>query len=146
MAIIRYDDIFSWEGWGGKFNLTSGRCRLRIYDLQEPGGQDTVFLKPIIVVVSNLPEGRGTRGVVSIRSCAGHIATQVTRRFQINPGRMLYIEYHPARKYGRPRVRTIPERYEAVDFKWCREKAFAVNWRELDSRTRELVEGLCKNN
>jgi len=145
MTITLYDDIFSWEGWGGKFKLTSGRCRLRIYDLQKSGKRDPVVLKPIIVVVSDLPEANKTRGVVSIRSCAGHIATRVTQQFQINPERMLYVEYHPARSYGKPRIRTIPERYEAVDFKWRNEKAFAVNWRTLDPRLRNQVEGLIKD-
>ncbi len=142
MAITRYDDIFSWDGWGGKFRLTSGRCRLRIYDLQEPEKPGPVFLRPIIVVVSNIPEGRKTRGVVSIRSCAGHIATQVTRQFNITPERMLYIEHHPAKVYGRPRIRTIPERYEAVDFKWRQGRAFAIHWRKLDPRLADLVAGL----
>ncbi len=145
MTIIRYDDIFAWDGWGGKFKLTSGRCHLRIYDLKKSGKQDAVFLKPIIVVVSNLPESCGTRGVMSIRSCAGHIATQVTRQFRISPERMLYIEYHPQKTYGRPRVRIIPERYEAVDFKWKDEKAFAINWRALDPRLRDQVKDLIKS-
>lgn len=144
MTITRYDDTFTWDGWGGKFKLTSGRCRLRIYDLQKSGKQDPVFLKSIIIIVSDLPEARETRGVVSIRSCAGHIATQVTRQFRINPERMLYVEYHPKKSYGRPRVRTIPERYEAVDFKWYNEKAFAINWRALDPRLRDQVEALIK--
>ena len=31
--MIVYDDIFEWEGWGGRLKLANGRCRLRIYDL-----------------------------------------------------------------------------------------------------------------
>jgi hypothetical protein len=144
MTIIQYDDIFTWEGWGGKFKLTSGRCRLRVFDLQKSGKQDPVFLKPIIVVVSDLPEARKTQGVVSIRSCAGHIATRVTRQFRINPDRMLYVEYHPQKTYGSPRIRIIPERFEAVDFKWCNDKAFAINWRTLEPRLKDQVERLIK--
>lgn len=145
MTIIRYDDIFAWDGWGGEFKLTSGRCHLWIYDLQPSGEQGPVFLKPMIVVVSDLPESYGTRGVMSIRSCAGHIATQVTRQFQINPERMLYVEYHPKRTYGQSPVRTVPERYEVVDFKWRDEKAFAIKWRTLDPRLRDQVKGLMKD-
>ena len=142
MTIIRYDDIFTWEGWGGKLKLTSGRCHLRIYDLKKSDKQGPIFLKPIIVVVSDLPESYETLGVMSIRSCAGHIATQVTRQFRISPERMLYVEHHPKKIYGQPRVRTVPERYEAVDFKWKDEKAFAINWRALDPRLRDQVEDL----
>jgi hypothetical protein len=29
--MMMYDDIFSWEGWGGELRLASGECRLRIY-------------------------------------------------------------------------------------------------------------------
>ena len=145
MTIIRYDDIFAWDGWGGEFKLTSGRCHLRVYDLQKSTNHDPIFLKSIIVVVSDLPESYGKPGVMSIRSCAGHIATRVTRQFRINPERMLYVEYHPQKFYGRSRIHTVPERYEAVDFKWRNQKAFAVNWRVLDARLRDQVKRLIKD-
>jgi hypothetical protein len=145
MTIIRYDDIFSWDGWGGKFKLTSGRCRLQIYDFQKSGKTDPIFLKSTLVIVSDLPEASKPLGVVSIHSCAGHIATLVIRQFQINPERMLYIEYHPEKIYGSPRTRRIPERYEAVDFKWHSEKAIAINWRILDPRMLEQVKGLTRD-
>lgn len=145
MVVTRYDDIFAWDGWGGELKLSSGRCHLRIYDLQSSDKHDPVILKSIIVVVSDLPEAYATTGTLSIRSCAGHIATRLVRQFQIPPDRMLYIEYHPLKTYGREQTRTIQERYEAVDFKWRDEKAFPTKWRVLDAHLRDKVKGLMNN-
>ncbi|MEE9536795.1 MAG: hypothetical protein V3V51_05065, partial [Desulfobacterales bacterium] len=58
-----YDDIFSWEGWGGQLRLASGKCRLRIYDLEQEKAGSLSHLRPIIVVVSDIPESR-----MSVRS------------------------------------------------------------------------------
>ena len=33
--MLIYDDIYSWEGWGGMLRLASGKCRLRIFDLKK---------------------------------------------------------------------------------------------------------------
>ncbi len=144
MTVIRYNDTFSWDGWGGKFKLSSGSCHLRIYDLQPSRKQDPLVIKSIIVVVSDLPETYGASATLSIRSCAGHIATCLVRQFQIAPERMLYIEYHPSKSYGREQTRTIPERYEVVDFDWRDEKAFPTKWRELDPSLKDKVEALLK--
>ena len=53
-----YDDIFSWEGWGGRLRLASGECRLRIFDLQKKKAGGLAYLRPIIVLVSDVPESR----------------------------------------------------------------------------------------
>jgi hypothetical protein len=129
--MLVHDDIFEWEGWGGIFKLASGRCRLRIYDLSrsKPGG--LTLLKPIFVIVSDLPGDRPVMKSVSIRSCASHIATCVARQFQIDPQRMVFIEYYPQETYGEHQEHVIPEKFDAVDFQWHDGNALHPKWRPL---------------
>jgi len=53
--MLVHDDMFSWEGWGGRLKLGSGKCRLRIYDLKKDDKKGLMHLRPIIVVVSDVP-------------------------------------------------------------------------------------------
>jgi hypothetical protein len=124
--MLIYDGIYAWKGFGGLLKLASGQCRLRLYDLtREPGG-GTAHLRPFIAIVSDVPESR-----MSVRSCAGHVATSVSRDFKIDPQRMLYIEYYPESIYGERRDHIIPEKYEAVDFEWTEGGAIHPRWRTL---------------
>lgn len=106
--------------------LASGSCRLRLFDLQKQGGAGCAFIRPMVVIVSDVP-GSG----MSIKSCAGHIATQLSKTFQITPQRMLYLEYYPETEYGEHKKNIIPECYEAVSFTWHGGKAIAPRWRTL---------------
>ncbi|MDX9785606.1 MAG: hypothetical protein RBT11_02430 [Desulfobacterales bacterium] len=130
-----YDDIFEWEGWGGKLKLASGKCYLRIFNLKSETTEQPTPIKPVIVVVSDIPGG-----TLSVRSCAGHIATQLTVNFHIDPQRMLYVEYYPPITYGGKENRVIPERYEAVEFVWREEKAIQPRWRPLPPPLVEMIE------
>jgi hypothetical protein len=125
-AMLIYDDIFSWEGWGGQLRLASGQCRLRIIDLQKRKAGSPSYLRPIIVLVSDVAESR-----MSVRSCTGHIATNVTRQFKIEPDRMLYIEYYPETSYGEHGEHIITEKYDVVDFTWHEGRAIEPKWRTL---------------
>ncbi|RPH52508.1 MAG: hypothetical protein EHM85_02440 [Desulfobacteraceae bacterium] len=120
------DIIYSWKGWGGKFNLASGMCRLRIYDMTKDEKKAVAHLRPIIVIVSDVPESG-----MSVRSCAGHIATMVTKDFHIDPHRMLWIEHYPAKIYGEKSEHVIPESFDAVEFEWYADKAIKPDWRVL---------------
>ena len=124
--MLIYDDIYSWRGWGGKLQLASGKCRLRIYDLKRGGARRAAPLRPTIIVVSDVPESR-----MSVRSCAGGVATSVSRDFGIDPQRMMYIEYYPESVYGERGDQVISERYEAVDFNWTEGGAIQPRWRVL---------------
>ncbi|MCX5882649.1 MAG: hypothetical protein NTU74_12885, partial [Deltaproteobacteria bacterium] len=95
------------------------------------------FLKPIIVVITDVPESKMT-----IRSCTSHIATCVTNDFNIDPSRMLWIEYYPQTTYGQQGERVIPERLEAVEFEWLEDKAIKPKWRPLTSPLLEAVKQL----
>jgi hypothetical protein len=134
-----YDDFYSWEGFGGRLKLSSGSCRLRLYDLSRERPHGAAHLRPFIAIVSDVPESR-----MSARSCAGHIATSVARDFKIDPQRMLYIEYYPESVYGEHRERRIPEKYDAVDFSWGEGGAIRPRWRTLQppllDAIRKLVE------
>ncbi len=124
--MLIYDDIYHWKGWGGKFGLASGNCRLRIFDQKRAASRDLVLLRPVIVIVSDVPGNK-----MSVRSCAGHIATMVTKEFGIKPQRMLWIEYYPALEYGREVIHTVPERYDSVEFRWVDGRAVEPKWRPL---------------
>jgi hypothetical protein len=124
--MLIHDGLYSWEGFGGRLKLSSGSCRLRLYDLsREPSG-GMAHLRPFIAIVSDVPESR-----MSVRSCAGHVATSVARDFTIDPQRMLYIEYYPESVYGPHGERRIAEKYEAVDFNWTEGGAIQPRWRTL---------------
>lgn len=121
--MLTYDDTYSWEGWGGALKLASGRCRLRIFNLASDKGLEV--LRPFVIIVQDDPESP-----MSVRSCAGHIATGVTNEFNIEPGRMLWVEYYPQKTYGINKEKSIPERFETVEFEWHDGKAIEPKWRE----------------
>ena len=135
--MLIHDSIYSWEGWGGKLRLASGKCRLLIYNRSKVESNTVAFLKPYIVIVTDLPESK-----MSVRSCAGHIATKVTQEFNIDPDRMVWIEFYPRVTYGAQEERTIPEQYVAVDFMWYKEKAINPRWRQLKSPILEIIKSL----
>ena len=132
--MLTHDEIFTWEGWGGKLRLGSGKCRLRIYDLRKGDGANLAHLRPMIVVVSDVPDSP-----MSIRSCSGHIATTVTRRFEIDPARMIFVEYYPPKRYGENDEHMIPERFEIVEFSWHEERAFNPKYRPLNPPLIETI-------
>ena len=135
-----YDDIFHWDGWGGPLKLASGKCRLRIFDLKKGSDKSLAFLRPIIVVISDVPDSK-----MSIKSCSGHIATQVIEKFSIDPNRMLFIEYYPKITYGNKNQYVILEKYEAVDFKWLDNKAIEPKWRPLKPPILDAIKELMKS-
>ena len=124
--MLVYDDEFTWEGWGGKLKLGSGRCRLRIFDLKKGDKKGLTLLRPVIVVISDIPGG-----TMTVRSCCSHIATLVVEKFNIDPYRMFWVEYYPEKKYGIDNARIIPEKFEVVEFTWKNGKAVKPKWRTL---------------
>lgn len=116
--MVVYDDIFEWEGWGGQLKLAKGRCWLRIYDLNRSENPDVIHLRPMVVVASDLPREGMLKGEVSVRSAAGHIATVVSRKFQIDPARMQFVEYTPRETYGKKNEYVIEAVFDAVEFSW----------------------------
>jgi len=138
--MLIYDDIYTWEGWGGKLKLASGKCRLMIFDRSKAKGQKLPLLRPYVVVATDIADSR-----MSIRSCAGHIATNVTKQFDIDPHRMLYVEYYPEVTYGPNRQHTIPEHYVAVDFTWHEGKALSPKWRQLKPPLLDIVKSLVES-
>ncbi len=137
MVMLIYDDIYAWQGWGGELKLASGKCRLKIYDRSRGRQSSVPLLRPYVVIASDVAGSR-----MSIRSCAGHIATNISRQFAIDPHRMLYIEYYPKVTYGLGGRHTIPEQYVAVDFTWYEGKALNPKWRQLHPPLLEIVQSL----
>jgi hypothetical protein len=138
--MLIHDDIYTWKGWGGTMRLGSGKCRLRIYDLNRGGKKRLAHLKPIIAVVSDVEGSKAT-----VKSCTSHIATQVTQAFNIDPHRMLWIEYYPEDTYGPQRSKVIPERFDAVEFTWHGGNAIDPRWKDLKSPMLDIVKELVNN-
>ena len=135
--MIIFDDIFSWEGWGGRLRLGSGKCRLRIFDLAQDETRHLTYLRPLIVLVWDIPESG-----LTVRSCAGHIATRVAAEFDIDVHRMMYVEFYRAVTYGDENEHIIPARFEAVEFDWQQGRALKPTWRELAPPLTDLLDEL----
>ncbi len=132
--MLIYDDIYSWAGWGGRLRLASGKCRLRIFDRKKGNAKGLAHLKPMIVIVSDV-----AGSPMSVRSCCGHIATSITGEFNINPQRMLFIEYYPQTEYGQHQQHKIAEKYDLVEFKWYQDKAIEPKWRTLKPPLLDMI-------
>ncbi len=143
--MLIHDDVFSWKGFGGMLELASGRCRLRIFDLTKVKGGNVMPIKPMVVVVSDLPGNGAVLKKVSVRSCTSHIATCVSRDFHIDPHRMVYLEYQPASTYGDRNQHHIPAKLDAVDFIWHDRKALHPKWRPLNPPMLDVVMALIGN-
>jgi len=139
-VMLVYDDTFSWEGWGGRLRLASGECRLRIFDLAKEKENGPAYLRPIIVVVSDIPESP-----MSVRSCTSHIATNVTQQFKIEPERMLFIEYYPQTTYGEHNEHIIAEKYDVVDFTWHEGRAIEPKWRTLKPPLLDVIKEIVES-
>lgn len=137
--MLIHNDIFNWEGFGGRLRLGSGKCRLRIYDLGKGESGSLTYLKPFLIIVSDLADSK-----MSVRSCAGHIATRVAQAFRIDPHRMTFIEYYPTQTYGEQNQHIIPEHYEMVEFSWHQDKALHPRWRPLTAPLLDVIQKLVR--
>ena len=138
--MLIYDDIYSWEGFGGILRLASGKCRLQILDLKKGNQKGLAHLRPIIVIASDVADSR-----MSVRSCCGHIATGVARKFNIKPDRMMFIEYYPRTVYGEQQDHVIAEKYDIVDFSWHENQAIQPKWRTLKPPMLDVVKELVES-
>lgn len=142
-----FDDVFVWDGYGGRFNLASGRCRLRLFDLSKAGNSGISQLKPIIAVVSDLPGDKiPAMKKVSVRACVSHVATTIVHRFKLDPTRMVMIEHYPQETYGVQSEKVIPEKFDVVVLKWHGDKALFPNWHPLKPPLLDTVRGLIAEN
>jgi hypothetical protein len=142
-----FDDVLYWEGYGGKFNLAAGRCRLRLFDLSTEKNTTVAQLKPIIAVVSDLPGDNPAQiKKVTVRACISHVATTIVHRFKLDRNRVLLVEYYPKATYGQQSEKVIPEKYDVVDLKWHGDKALFPSWRPLPSPLLETVRKLVAKN
>ncbi|MBT8373276.1 MAG: hypothetical protein KJN80_00015 [Deltaproteobacteria bacterium] len=110
---------------------------MRIFDLKKSNQKGLDYIRPIIVVVSDTAGSK-----MSIKTCSGHIATKITQEFDIDPSRMLYVEYYPAIIYGEKDEKLIPERYDAIEFTWHEDKAIQPKWRTLKPPLVDLIKNL----
>jgi len=137
--MLIYDSIYNWDGFGGRLKLASGKCLLRLYDLTRSGDRNLALLKPFIALTTDHPDSG-----MSIKSCAGHIATCLVKDFSVDPARMTYIEYYPATTYGEHDQHCIAERFEVLEFVWCEGKALHPKWRALPANMLGQVQSLAQ--
>jgi len=141
--MLVYDDIYSWEGWGGKLKLGRGECRLRIFDLNQEKGRCVAHMKPIIVVVSDLPrELSWTPNQMTVKSCGSHIATQVVREFNIDPDRMVWVEHYEGTPEGENVLYPNEERFDEATFIWREDGALQKGWKPLSPPLTAIVRKL----
>ena len=124
---IIYNDIFQWDGHGGKFKLASGNCNLLILDLRV--SENVIHFKPYIIIAWDTLAKAHEKAAqkLTIRSCTSHIATQITEKFNINPKQMLFVEYNPPSTYGQQNEKVIKERFDSIECSWKDGKAFLAN-------------------
>ena len=132
-----YDGVFKWKGWGGKLGLGKGRCHLWIYDRGDERKKAVAHLRPIVAIVCDLPGN-----LVSVRAFAGHIATSVAAEFDIDPHRLLWVEYTPGSTYGSNDEHVIEARYEAVEFTWEDRRALSPRWEPLKPPELDTVKAI----
>jgi hypothetical protein len=145
--VKNFDGVFEWEGYGGRFHLAAGRCRLRLFDLSTDGTARVAQLKPIIAVVSDLPgDNPAALKMVSVRACISHVATTIVHRFKLDPGRMVMIEYQRQETYGTLAEKVIPAKYDVVDLQWHGDKALFPAWRPLKPPLLDTVRALIAEN
>jgi len=137
--MLIHDDLFVWEGFGGALKLAHGKCRLRIYDLNQGPVKGLAHLKPIIVLVSDVPGS-----TMSVRSCISHVATQVAKQFNLPRQRIQYIEHSPARTYGQQNEHTIPEQFELFEFVWHDDKALHPSRKAVEPPLLDTLKELIK--
>ena len=142
IMMLLYDGLYHWKGWGGKLQLASGKCKMRIYDLTKREKDSVVLLKPVIVVLTDEPSEKIND--MTVKSCASHIATLVTKQFSIDPKRTLWVEYYPQITYGKADTNVIPEKYEVVEFTWHKNKAVNPKWKLLEPPLSDMVKNLEK--
>jgi hypothetical protein len=135
--MLIYDDIYSWEGWGGSCAWPVGNAGCVSLISKRAVKKGLTHLKPMIVIVSDVGGSP-----MSVRSCSGHIATSIAREFNIKPQQMLFIEYYPQTVYGQHREHTISEKYDLVEFNWHQDKAIEPKWRTLKPPLLDMVQEL----
>lgn len=137
-----FDGIYTWEGWGGKLKLASGKCRMWIVDLNRLDDSRILHMKPFLVVVSDLPREGMSKREVTVRSACGHIATRLVDDYGIDPSRMLFVEYFPERTYGKNPPKTIPAVLDAVEFRWQERLALDPKRHPIEEPLRGLIRSL----
>ncbi|MDY6905713.1 MAG: hypothetical protein SWH61_13640 [Thermodesulfobacteriota bacterium] len=135
--MILYNDIFQWEGLSKPLGLAMGKIRLRIFDLNQQRGSQITHIRPIIVVVSDVPGEK-----ITVKGWAAPLATFICREFAIDPNRMTWVEHYPRVQYGIDNAKYIPEKYEAVDFTWQDDMAAHPRWRPMKSPMLDIVRDL----
>ena len=113
----------------------------RIFNLENEPAEKIIHLRPIIVVVSDVPGE-----ALTVKGWAGPLASFISKEFNINRHRMLWIEYYPPVLYGNRNKKYIPEKFEVVEFAWKDGTAVHPQWRLLQPPLLNVVRDLVHDN
>ncbi len=126
--MLIYDNIYTWEGPHDRHDdiLWMISCRLWIIDLSL-GHPDVTFLRPKIVVASDVNEGPKRK------ICAETLGRQIYKAFKLDMKRTLWAEYDPF----------LPNRIMAAHLKPRyhdgNELIYSISWRKLQPAERDLI-------
>jgi hypothetical protein len=143
--MLIYDDVYTWDGWGGLLKLASGRCRMKVFDLRKKGEKGVAHLKPFVIVLTDIPFETKGPNQMTVKSCAGHIATKVVREFRIDPHRMIWVEHYPLDPESHKLRYPEEEHFDEVEFTWQDEDAISTQWRTPSPDTVKLIRELLAN-
>ncbi|MBU4317871.1 MAG: hypothetical protein KKF30_11445 [Proteobacteria bacterium] len=134
--MLIYHGEYHWEGWGGKLRLGHGKCRLSVFDLSKEFS-GILHFKSHMAIVSDLADSP-----TSVKNYTGHIATGVTEKYQIEPSRLIWVEYYPEKRFGIQKQMVIPERFDETEFTWIHGKAIHPGWKPLKKAYLDILEHL----
>ncbi len=110
------DTIFNYKG----SNNRDAKCRIQIF---EQVGR-------IVIVATELADNSG----YSITNAAEQIVAEVCRKFNIDPEKLIWVEYYPPKK-------STASRCELVQFNWDGQYFSRPRWASLSKQEIELFIG-----
>ena len=141
MSITLYNGPFEWENDAPGIHHQRWQCHLHVFNLDQVPELDFKLIRPIAVVATMISEN-DQPGNTSIRSFAHHIATKACADFDLDPTRILFVEYVAPREFGRVERRHLPARFFAGDFRWHNGRAMYPHWQELEDPLKTTIQQL----
>ena len=59
--------------------------------------------------------------------------------------RMYYVEYYDKIEYGQNPTKTIPEKFECVEFEWFGGKAINPKWKSVNQQIVDIIKSVLQN-
>ena len=141
MPITLYNGPFEWENDAPGIHHQRWQCHLHVFNLDQVPDLDFKMTRPMAVVATAIKE-HDQPGNKSIRSFAHQILTKACEDFQLDPARVMFVEYVAPREFGRKESRQLPARLFAGDFRWHNGRAMYPHWQELENPLKTTIQQL----